>query len=149
MGFVRRWLLLLGLAFWRAEKMQSLLERLKRVRGSAKSVGLGRAIGNVLTDPMGWSWPGFWGVARRLSLIVVSSCGCSEFMLYVFPAVAMDEFLWWAMAEAQNWQISRRGAPLPIAVDMICQILDQLHFVPVITRVLFWASWSMLSSACC
>lgn len=137
LAFGRRWALLLALAFWRAEQMQSLLERTKRACANTKSVGFGRAIGNALANPIGWSWPGFWGIARRVALVAVSSCGCSAFMLTVFPAVALDGFLWWVLAEAQNKYSKRGGKAVPPAVDMVCQIIDRLHFVPVITRVFF------------
>jgi len=140
LGLERRWALLLALAFWRAEKMESLLQRTQRACMHAKVVGLGPGIRNGLADPIGWLWPAFWGISRRLALVVVSSFGCSSFLLVVFPAVVFDEFSWWAVAEAQNWWL-RRGNTLSPVVDISCQVLDQLHFVPVITRVFFLAVW--------
>lgn len=135
LGALRRWALLLALGIWRADKFETLLQRMQRSATVCSSVGAGAAIKSGFVDPAGWVWPAVWGIGRRLALVAISSFGCTPFLRTVFPATIMDEFLWWALAGFQN-RLSKRGVEFPKVVDVILiPLLDTLHLLPVLTRV--------------
>mmetsp|Transcript_116443 Transcript_116443/g.324498 ORF Transcript_116443/g.324498 Transcript_116443/m.324498 type:complete len:285 (-) Transcript_116443:45-899(-) len=137
----RRWSLVAAVAVWRAEKLESLLQRLQRSSDVIRAAGFSQAVSLAASDPYAWVWPAFWGVARRLALVAVSSFGSVPFMLVAFPAVVLDECLWWLLATVQDlW--SRKVFALPAAVDVvILPLVDLLHFVPVLVRVLLLGIW--------
>lgn len=135
LGFARRWALLVALAVWRAEKLESLIQRMQRSVSITKSTGLGPSLKNMLADPWGWAWPAFWGVTRRFALIAISVIGCGPFLQTTFPAVVLDECLWWVLAKFQDlWSRKLTGVP-PVFDVVVLPILDLLHFLPVIAKV--------------
>lgn len=128
--------LMLALTIWRAEKMESLLQRIQRSAGEIKKNSASHIFTSSCKDPGTWVWPPVWGIARRLALISIASFGCVPFVLTAFPSVVLDECLWWALAKVQDlW--SRKVCSFPAVFDFILfPLLDLIHFVPVFTNVL-------------
>mmetsp|Transcript_70863 Transcript_70863/g.220137 ORF Transcript_70863/g.220137 Transcript_70863/m.220137 type:complete len:281 (+) Transcript_70863:73-915(+) len=131
--------ILVALTVWRAEKLESTLQRMQRSVGVIRASGVGLALSSATADPVGWVWPAFWGVARRLALVAIGSFGTAPFLLVAFPAVVFDECLWWLLAKAQDlW--SRKVCSLPAAVDVVVlPLVDLVHFLPVLSRVFLLA----------
>jgi len=134
-GALRRWAIMAALAVWRAEKLESLLQRIQRSAGVIAVTGFGQCLKSGLADPGIWFWPGFWGSVRRFALVAIASFGHAPFVRIALPAVVLDEFLWWALSKTQDlW--TRKVCSLPTAVDLlVLPILDLLHFLPVVTKV--------------
>jgi len=133
-----RLFLVVSLTVWRAEKLESLLQRLQRSVKVAQKDGLGSCMQSFIKDPMGYGWPVFWAVTRRVSLVVVGTCGCTPFLQTAYPAVVLDELLWWVVANFQNfWDRQVPQYPLPIFANIIVMpIVDLLHFIPVLVKVI-------------
>lgn len=131
----QRWAVLLALAIWRAEKMESLVQRVQRSAGEARQRGLPGCCRLVFTDPMGYAWPAVWGSTRRMALIVVSGCGCVPFLRTTFPTVVLDEFLWYIRSKASDlW--SRKVCGLPLFVDLlVLPAVDIVHLVLMLVKV--------------
>eukprot|EP00933_Yihiella_yeosuensis_P046165 TRINITY_DN41650_c0_g1_i1.p1 TRINITY_DN41650_c0_g1~~TRINITY_DN41650_c0_g1_i1.p1 ORF type:complete len:294 (+),score=52.23 TRINITY_DN41650_c0_g1_i1:64-945(+) len=135
-GFWRRLCLLAALAIWRAEKLESLLQRLQRSAGIIQAKGFGPCVKSAIADPYGWIWPPFWGIFRRFALIVISTTGYAPFVRAVLPATVFDEFLWYAMSQTQDLCARKLKTSTPVVVDvLVLPILDLLHFLPVLSKV--------------
>mmetsp|Transcript_29267 Transcript_29267/g.59041 ORF Transcript_29267/g.59041 Transcript_29267/m.59041 type:complete len:165 (+) Transcript_29267:329-823(+) len=112
---------------------------MQRSAQAVRAAGLGEALKSAVADPMGWLWPPFWGIVRRMALVIVASCGSAPFLLLAFPSVALDECLWWVLATAQDL-FTRKVCAVPMAVDIIVlPLLDLVHFLPVLSRIFFLA----------
>lgn len=136
-GFLKHLFLAASLAVWRAEKLESLLQRMQRSVNEVKRTGAASIMSGFVKDPIGYGWPVFWGITRRVALVVVGSCGCIPFLQTAFPAVVLDECLWWVVANAQNlWD--RKVCSIPAAVNiLVMPLVDLLHFIPVLMKVFF------------
>jgi len=131
----RRWALLTAVAIWRAEKFESLLQRMQRSVGVLQQTGFSEVLRKAGQDGTGWVWAPVWAIARRVALITVSSFGCTPFVSKVLPAVVMDEFLWWALAQFQG-MLGKAGISTHAVFDTIVfPLLDVAHFLPVLIRV--------------
>lgn len=136
LSLIRRWALLAALAVWRAVKLEELLQRMQRSVGVVKVTGFAPAFHNAIHDPVGWIWSPVWGISRRLALVVLTSLGCGPFVSVALPAVALDEFLSWALAQLQHL-MGKTGYDAPAVVTLIVfPIIDMAHFIPAISRVL-------------
>lgn len=135
-GSLRHLLLALSLIVWRAEKLESLLQRMQRSVKFVQGQGLGSSLGGLARDPMGYGWPAAWGVSRRIALVSISSFGCVPFMQTAYPAVVLDEASYWFVASASNlWE--RKVSSVPMVVNIVLlPIADLVHFIPVIVKVL-------------
>lgn len=121
---------------WRAEKVETLLQRIQRSTNVVKDAGLGGCIKNGFAEPWDWLWPGLWGSFRRFALVAVSSVGYGSFVRAALPAVVFDECLWWIVTKSQD-AFARKVCSLPLTIDLvILPFIDLLHMVPVITKVL-------------
>lgn len=129
---------LIAVGVWRADKIQSLLERLQRSFGVTKEVG-GSAVRMAAGDPGGWIWTPFWAIFRRVALVTVSSMGYDAFIFTAFPAVALDEFCWWVTAKAvDTWK--RKICDLPLWFELVVlPVVDLVHFLPTLFRILLLA----------
>eukprot|EP00928_Gymnodinium_smaydae_P086789 TRINITY_DN71216_c0_g1_i1.p1 TRINITY_DN71216_c0_g1~~TRINITY_DN71216_c0_g1_i1.p1 ORF type:complete len:329 (-),score=58.16 TRINITY_DN71216_c0_g1_i1:8-916(-) len=124
-----------SLTVWRAEKLESLIQRMQRSAGAIRADGAGGALMQGFKDPFGYLWPALWGSGRRAAQIPISTFGSVLFVQTAFPAVAFDEFLWWATAKLQGL-FDRHVRALPAVVDIIVlPLVDLLHLVPVIVKV--------------
>eukprot|EP00931_Biecheleriopsis_adriatica_P060353 TRINITY_DN36236_c0_g1_i2.p1 TRINITY_DN36236_c0_g1~~TRINITY_DN36236_c0_g1_i2.p1 ORF type:complete len:279 (-),score=43.59 TRINITY_DN36236_c0_g1_i2:44-880(-) len=138
-GFLRRWTILLAVIMWRAEKIETLFQRVKRSAGIVKANGLGHCLKNGFSDPWNWMWPGSWGAFRRFALVAVSTLGYNSFVSKAFPAVVFDELLWWAFCKLQDI-FSRKVAELPMSVSLVLlPLLDTLHMIPALVKVVLLA----------
>eukprot|EP00439_Symbiodinium_sp_Y106_P074588 s675_g14.t1 len=116
---------------WRAEKVETLLQRMQRSANVVKDTGLGGCIKNGFAEPWDWLWPGLWGSFRRFALV-----GYGSFVRAALPAVVFDECLWWIVIKCQD-AFARKVCALPMTLDLvILPFIDFLHMVPVITKVL-------------
>ncbi|CAK9071834.1 unnamed protein product [Durusdinium trenchii] len=128
-----------AVCIWRAEKVEILLQRMQRSVTIVQNHGLGSSLKNSFSEPFTWFWPGFWGSARRLALLVVSSVGYGSFVRVVLPAVVFDECLWWLTTKTQDL-FTRKVCALPMVLDLVVlPFLDFLHLVPVMTKVALMA----------
>lgn len=133
----RRVFLLLSLTVWRAEKLGNLLERMQRSVGEVKRVGIASGLSQSVSDPFGYLWPALWGSSRRIAPVCISSFGSAPFLRTAFPAVIVDEFLWFALSKIQG-TVDRHVIGVPMFLDVVVlPIVDLLHLVPVIVQVLF------------
>lgn len=125
-----------SLAVWRAEKVESLLLRVRRSADSIHSEGIEQSLASARFDAL----PAIWGSGRRIALVVMSSLGCVSFAQVALPAVVIDEFLSDFMGKAQD-HISRKFMPLPSWFEiLIMPIADLSHFVPAVCKVVFLAA---------
>lgn len=138
-GFLRHLFLASSLMVWRAEKLESLLQRMQRSVKVAQTEGVGKCLSSFFRDPYAYGWPVFWGISRRVALVVVASCGVAPFMQSAYPAVVLDECLWWVVANFQGfWDRKVTNYPVPAVVNIIVlPLLDLLHFLPVLVKVFF------------
>mmetsp|Transcript_64091 Transcript_64091/g.177161 ORF Transcript_64091/g.177161 Transcript_64091/m.177161 type:complete len:174 (-) Transcript_64091:71-592(-) len=123
---------------WLAEQLENMLQRMQRCMRSLRSGG-GRTLRLTLNDPMGWIWTPSWAIARRVALLIAPTLGVAPFLHTLFPAVVMDNFLGWVQTSVENL-LSRKGLGLPMSVStLVVPLLDTLHFLPVLTRVVVLA----------
>lgn len=138
-GFLKHLLLQLSLFVWRAEKLESLLQRMQRSVGVVKREGT-QCLTNFAHDPKAYAFDPVWGCTRRVALIAISSFGCAPFVTTTYPTVVLDESLWWMTATLNDTCdrfLQKRNASIPIWVSLIVMpVMDQLHFIPVILQVL-------------
>jgi len=134
-GDLRRFCLALSLFVWRAEKLESLMQRMQRAAGHVKADGVGPLLSQMTHDPFAAIWPVTWGLTRRIALVAISSFGYIPFVQTVYPTVLLDEALWWTFAKVNDiW--SRRVCCLPPVFDLvILPIVDLLHLLPVVVKV--------------
>lgn len=139
LGLWRRWALLAAITLWRAEKLESLFQRMQRSVSAVRALGPLTSLQRALADPGTWLWPPFWGIVRRVALVAIASFGCVPFVLVALPSVVLDEGLWWALAWFQDlW--CRKVCALPDAVVLlVLPLADLVHFIPVLVRVFLLA----------
>eukprot|EP00434_Breviolum_minutum_P004168 symbB.v1.2.003674.t2/scaffold175.1/size369221/30 len=103
----------LAVCIWRADKMETLFQRMQRSVKIIQSSGVGVSLKNSLAEPWSWFWPGFWGSARRFALIAVSYLGYGSFVRSALPAVVFDECLWWLLSKTQDLFSRKAGVCVP------------------------------------
>mmetsp|Transcript_52 Transcript_52/g.64 ORF Transcript_52/g.64 Transcript_52/m.64 type:complete len:285 (+) Transcript_52:170-1024(+) len=129
-SYWRRLAVAMALTLWRAEKLESLLQRLKRSTKAVKTLGLRVCLKKAVVNPKAWVWSPFWAVSRRVALVLISTCGCIPFLRTAFPAVALDEFLTAAVAQAQDF-VNKRLVSLPLVFSIvIAPLIDLIYFIP-------------------
>lgn len=141
-SFFRCLFLQLSLCVWRAEKLESLLQRMQRSAGVAKREGT-TCIKSLFDDPKAYAFDPVWGCTRRLALIAISSFGFVPFVYTTYPTVLFDESLSWVTMKLNDLCerfLQKRGSSVPIWVSFVLMpVLDQLHFIPVIIQIFFLA----------
>lgn len=136
----RRLPLLLALALWRGEKLESLLQRVHQTCRHCKRIGWGQGLLRSFKDPRRELLPPAWDFLRRSAVVITASCGCSSLATQVLPAIAMHDFLWWVGSQLQNL-CSKKGVSTPIVVDFfVFPLWDQLHGIPALVRLCVLAS---------
>lgn len=126
-SFSQRLALFVALTVWRAEKLESLLQRADR---AASSLGA----------PYLWCTDGatLWGLSRRAAVVVVCSCGSGPFLKIAFPAVVIDEFLEWCISEVKAIRIRPEVTvedKIPKLVGVLISLFDMGHLAFMIVNV--------------
>mmetsp|Transcript_58875 Transcript_58875/g.137550 ORF Transcript_58875/g.137550 Transcript_58875/m.137550 type:complete len:285 (+) Transcript_58875:114-968(+) len=126
----QRYALAMALMLWRAEKLESLLQRMKRSTKALKTSGFKLCFTKALASPKLWIWSPFWAISRRVALVAISTFGCIPFVRTAFPAVALDEFLNVVVAQAQD-VVNRKVVTLPLVFSIgVAPLLDLIYFFP-------------------
>mmetsp|Transcript_26625 Transcript_26625/g.48796 ORF Transcript_26625/g.48796 Transcript_26625/m.48796 type:complete len:285 (-) Transcript_26625:110-964(-) len=126
----QRYAVTMALMLWRAEKLESLLQRMKRSTKALKTHGLRTCVAKALSSPKLWIWSPFWAMFRRVALLAISTFGCVPFVRTAFPAVALDEFLSAVVAQVQDL-VNKWIVTLPLVFSIgVAPLLDLIYFFP-------------------